>query len=413
MGTSIFSAFRGTQDPPIRLGLPPTPTLTCHGLISESEQTPTNEEVPKPSLSTMDSYKDNDTPRKANVHRFIWANIMGSNKSTQPPSQSLEVSASDNDSFVGPSTPQPLPNLASATPISPRSQESGTPSRSRLTSWQDSFIRRFSPLHSHSTTTQASVVDIHSILRHPDGSDSSPMPRIELVNSRGQNIADVEMVRTRDKIRRQLRFLFIYPLVYIGMWVVPFVSHVLQYDDRFVTNPPFGLSCAATIFVCSQAAVDCWLFSTREKPWKSIPGNDGSFWGSLRFWSGRKCVSKRKLVHGPGKTRDEMIREARVAYRRRDEELAQRRIDSGLGPGSGSGTQKGEREWWENSVDPETTPVAEARSNPVEDIVIPDGSGRDEDATLTNVKTRRWQNTDGLQQNLKFVTPKKEDVHVT
>jgi len=302
-GNSSSLGSEATQHPPKRHGLPPTPTLTCHGLIPESQQTltPTNEEVPKPSLSTVDSYRDNSPPKKAQVHRFIWANIMGSSKPTHSPSPPLEVSASDIDSFVGPSTPQPLPNLASATPVSPRSQESVTPSRSRLTSWQDTFVRRFSPPHSYDDTTQPSVMDIHGILRHPDGSDSPPISRIELVNSRGQNVADAEMVRTRDKIRRQLRFLFIYPLVYIGMWVVPFVMHVLQYDDKFATSPPFGLTCVSTIFVCCQAAVDCWLFSTREKPWKSIPGNDGSFGGSLKFWSGWRVLVKGRLYMGRGK----------------------------------------------------------------------------------------------------------------
>jgi len=77
-------------------------------------------------------------------------------------------------------------------------------------------------------------------------------------------------------------------------------------------------------------------------------------------------VSKRKVVHGPGKTRDEMIREARVAYRRRDEELAQRGIESGLGPRAESVVRRGEREWWENSAEPEISPVAEEISNPVE-----------------------------------------------
>jgi len=45
--------------------------------------------------------------------------------------------------------------------------------------------------------------------------------------------------------------------------------------------------------------------------------------------------------------------------------------------------------------------------------VISDDSGSDEDATLTNIKTRRSQNTNGAQQHLTFATPKKEDVQST
>jgi G protein-coupled receptor GPR1 len=217
---------------------------------------------------------------------------------------------------------------------------------------------------------------------------------LELVNSDGQNFADVKMLRTRDKIRRQLRFLFIYPLVYIGMWVVPFVSHVLQYDDRFAVDPPFALSCLTTIFVCTQAAVDCWLFSTREKPWRHIPGTDGGFWASLKFWTGWKGISKRRVLHGPGKTRDEMVREARAAYRRRDEELAQRRNDVESLAVHGDETRRGERSWWDTLVGGSRdlggmSPVSEEVSNPMENIVVPTdtNSTPDSHGTLKTVET--------------------------
>ncbi|MCJ1252360.1 hypothetical protein MMC24_000165 [Lignoscripta atroalba] len=71
-------------------------------------------------------------------------------------------------------------------------------------------------------------------------------------------------------IKRQLRFLFIYPLVYILMWAIPFASHCLQYSDHYSQNPPFVLSCFVTVLLCLQCAVVCWLFSTREKPWRFV-----------------------------------------------------------------------------------------------------------------------------------------------
>jgi G protein-coupled receptor GPR1 len=392
VGHSSLDSETPQRPPKQRHSLPPTPTLACHGLIPEPGKPSTSEEAPKPSLSAMESSRN----RRPSVHGFMWASMMAPSKSAHISVPALESITSDTDSFTGPSTPHPLPNHASTTPIPLSHQPSSltTPSRTRLTSWQDNFVSRFSPPRSGSPNTKPSTIDIFSVLRHPDGSDSPPIGRLELVNSHGQNLADVEMIRTRDKIRRQLRFLFIYPLVYIGMWIVPFVSHVLQYDDKFAANPPFGLSCATIIFLCSQAAVDCWLFSTREKPWRHIPGDDGSFWGSLRFWSGWKGIRKRRAVYGPGKTRDEMVREARVAYRRRDEELAQRRMELQLGPRVESGGLRGEREWWENRGDAAVSPVAEEIANPVEDITISEGSSTDEDATLTNVKTRSSKNTE-------------------
>jgi G protein-coupled receptor GPR1 len=248
-----------------------------------------------------------------------------------------------------------------------------------------------------------------TILRqHPDSADvPTPLSQLQLVNSHGQTYADAEMLRTRDKIRRQLRFLFIYPLVYIGMWILPFVSHVLQYDDRYALNPPFALTCVTTISICIQAAVDCWLFSTREKPWRHIPGSNGSFWASLKFWSGWKGMGKRRVVPGPGKTREEMVREARAAYRRRDEELAQRKeqVEKGHAHAPTDATKRGERSWWEAAgidgvVDTSMSPVAEEVSNPMEDIAIPSpdeekgmefaGGEHDEDIAVGRNQQIKW-----------------------
>ncbi|TVY83600.1 G protein-coupled receptor GPR1 [Lachnellula suecica] len=386
------------RHPPKQYSLPPTPTLACHGLIPEPQATATNDEGPKFYISTLEAYRERSAPANPGAHRFMWANIMATSKPSRLPTIPVEPVASeaDADSSVGPLTPQPLPNLASAAPASPISHHPSltTPPRSRLTSWRDHFVRRFSPLNSDPNTAEPSVVDIYDILRHPDGSDSTPISQLELelVNSRGQNLASLEMIRTRDKIRRQLRFLFIYPLVYIGMWIIPFVSHVLQYDDTLAVAPPFALTCVTTVFISSQAAVDCWLFSTRETPWRHIPGSDGTFWGSLKFWSGWKGASQRRVVHGPGKTRGEIIREARVAYLRRDQEMAQQRTGAVSGVHIESGVRRTDREWWESGNDGAMSAVSE-ESNPIEDIVILEHSGAD-DATLTNDRPRSSKDTE-------------------
>ena len=88
-------------------------------------------------------------------------------------------------------------------------------------------------------------------------------------------------------------------------------------------------------------------------------------------------------MHGPGKTREEMVREARAAYKRRDEELAQRRSEvDGNGAAGERRGRRGERSWWEGAgvdgaADQGTmSPVPEEISNPMEEIVdfeSPDG----------------------------------------
>ncbi|PMD36189.1 hypothetical protein L207DRAFT_637343 [Hyaloscypha variabilis F] len=388
--------------------LPPTPSLATHGLIPESRKSsmavvPTRTQS-APDLDTSDLGRKKS---KAGAHRFMLASFtVGEQTCPTPPS---EPSIVDADSFVGPSTPHPIAPIMS--PISHPPHEaslaSETPSRSRASSWRDNFVKRFSPPRSGHTTEKPSIIDMFTILRqHPDSPDvPTPLSQLQLVNSRGQSYADAEMLRTRDKIRRQLRFLFIYPLVYIGMWILPFASHVLQYDDRYALNPPFALTCVTTVSICIQAAVDCWLFSTREKPWRHVPGSNGSFWGSLKFWSGWKGREKRSTIHGPGKTREEMVREARAAYKRRDEELAQRKeqAEKSQAHSPTETTKRGERSWWEaagidGGVDTTMSPVAEEVSNPMEDVIVSSSDeeskkadfDHSEDVTLNRNPQVKW-----------------------
>ncbi|EXJ75387.1 uncharacterized protein A1O5_02083 [Cladophialophora psammophila CBS 110553] len=76
--------------------------------------------------------------------------------------------------------------------------------------------------------------------------------------------------RTRLAIRKQLRYLFIYPLVYIIMWSFPFASHALNYSNYYVQHPIFWLSLVQTIMLSLQAGIDSMLFSWTEKPWRRV-----------------------------------------------------------------------------------------------------------------------------------------------
>ena len=80
---------------------------------------------------------------------------------------------------------------------------------------------------------------------------------------------------TRKAILRQLRLLFIYPVVYVLMWVFPFVGHCLQYSDYFAMHPPFWLGIVATCSLALQAGADCAVFSWREKPWRRVRRSGG------------------------------------------------------------------------------------------------------------------------------------------
>ncbi|PQE03805.1 hypothetical protein CJF30_00006503 [Rutstroemia sp. NJR-2017a BBW] len=369
-----------------------TPALASHGLIPEARRPSARyaTEGRKHSASTIRSFAN----FRAGAHRFMWTAFLHSRALSQsgesaasPPSEfSTPDTAPDTDSYGGTATPQPISETTTSTSPSiakpqPTLSPTFPPSQYRTNPWRDNLPRRLSLDSNGSGYVPPSSNDIFTVL---NGHDQSPemannLPDLHLAspaNPNAQGFEVSEMIRTRDKIRRQLRFLFIYPLVYIGMWIVPFVFHILQFNDRLAANPPFALGCITTICVCIQGAVDCWLFSTREKPWRHIPGSDGSFFGSLKFWSlWATGDGQQPQGRGPGKTRNEMAREARAAYRRRDEELAQRRFEASQNVPSMEGTSRRDRSWWDvTGIDGmgvvAMTPVAEEISNPMDDHMM-------------------------------------------
>lgn len=103
-----------------------------------------------------------------------------------------------------------------------------------------------------------------------DGRTAGPNGQLHS-GSGGQTAAKDPLQRTRKAIRRQLRYLFIYPAVYVLMWTFPFASHCLLYDDYYVRHPIFWLTVLQTCTLSLQAGVDCIVFSWREKPWRRIP----------------------------------------------------------------------------------------------------------------------------------------------
>ena len=105
----------------------------------------------------------------------------------------------------------------------------------------------------NSTTADTGVMVQDSGRDHP--------PNRKEENSRTQ------LVVTRRAIKRQLRFMFIYPLVYVLMWTIPFISHCFNYDNYWADHPPFTLTILTTVCTGLQAGIDSIVFSWREQPW--------------------------------------------------------------------------------------------------------------------------------------------------
>ena len=185
---------------------------------------------------------------------------------------------------------------------------------------------------------------------------------LRLINSRHQPM-ETEVLRLRHReIRRQMRFLFIYPSVYLFLWTVPFIQHCLDYSESYANDPNFGLLCASTVILALQCTIDSMLLTMQEKPWRHGPGaaacdSPVTLWGSLTPWrKARDCFTAGTLTTGSGgessssfrqslsvlesfdaskfftlrassgggkgKSRSEMMADARTAKRRKQAETA-------------------------------------------------------------------------------------------
>ncbi|CCG82677.1 Predicted protein [Taphrina deformans PYCC 5710] len=73
----------------------------------------------------------------------------------------------------------------------------------------------------------------------------------------------------RNRIVQQLRHLFIFPLMYLLMWMIPFVYHMTQYHDRFVKAPVVVLAALSAFIVPLHGFIDTVVYAYNEKPWRT------------------------------------------------------------------------------------------------------------------------------------------------
>ncbi|KAK7957158.1 uncharacterized protein PG986_006380 [Apiospora aurea] len=149
-----------------------------------------------------------------------------------------------------------------------------------------------------------------------------------------QSVTEDALYQSRMKMRKQLRLLFVYPLMYIITWIAPFVSHIYTTADH--QEQPFGLLLTSVASLCIGAAVDCCFFSSWEQPWLHLQG------GFIEGFARRVSFGTHKKTMG--RTREEQLRDASAALDRRNQEHAEREAAAALHrerPAPRS------REWWD------------------------------------------------------------------
>ncbi|OLN89641.1 G protein-coupled receptor GPR1-like protein 2 [Colletotrichum chlorophyti] len=119
------------------------------------------------------------------------------------------------------------------------------------------------PSPSSLTSARAkSVANIWSILRRSTSLESDPehnaTPFLFHPAMDGTG-----MTKMRDKVRRQLRMLFAYPLVYTLIWAIPFAAHIAHWGDP--EDPgPFVAVLLSLLSLSMQGLVNSWVFCAIE-----------------------------------------------------------------------------------------------------------------------------------------------------
>lgn len=230
-------------------------------------------------------------------------------------------------------------------------------------------IRRTESAHSRQSTPAPVLTDSRAstISVTPSSRGSSVMSQVSQTatqNDVPRMVATNEMRAQHERMRRQLRYLFLYPATYILLYIPPFVSHILRSRESYYSHPSFVLSAFVISSASIQAGVDCVLFSWIEKPWRHIPGSDGSFLGSF------DCLSIRKRKK-QGKVQDPADVRERLEQQLRDlERLDRRSLASSLTMTtmhrprkSSSRPAAAERYWWEQFEDDEDGTSTRRRSS--------------------------------------------------
>ena len=309
------------------------------------------------------------------------------------------------------------------------------------------------PLHSPSrhdsddtSMTRSSREDTRAMIEAlrnsgPDlegAAQEKPGAPLRLVDSHNQPVTASAMKSRHTAIKRQLRFLFIYPVVYLFVWIIPFVQHCLLYNAAYRQNPNFVLNCFSVCLLNFQCLIDSCLFSFREKPWRHVgkennePGTHTSFLASFAFWRhGRRNAIERTdstepageapsrplsaiLLRGQSergnsgmaRPKGERVAEARAARERRHAEQAHARAQN-------EDTQRkrklsfarrggGDRSWWEVEGKKRKDSVL-LGTDPAEDV-----SRKDSEATLMGVEISRVR-TDGAAHGVNEMATVKED----
>ncbi|KAM0435873.1 hypothetical protein ACHAPT_002765 [Fusarium lateritium] len=337
--------------------VPPTPVIKCHGLIPSSMSSRRNsitipeERGRRPSLATLSTLHV-DIPMMSHPGRLhsarmarrgsaqMWSSSQfGTDLTTTTLTRrqsesdfrvSMGTTRCGSDDVITPLEIKTQPDVRHQAPA----PGSATPSNSAES--PGDFYHN-SADESSAPSRTPSLPNLFSMLRRERSVARSSDSNVVL--SQG-DFNTPGTVKTREKIIRQLRLLFIYPIVYVAVWILPFIVQLTGYGK----GAPFGMRMASIICLCSQGFADAIVFSLKEKPWRHGQAVNIQ---SLMFWKQRGVPDAGPRV---GRTREEMMVDGRFARMRRDQEMAAKKQerDADQTATSSNSRPKMAPEWWDN-----------------------------------------------------------------
>lgn len=322
--------FSGTQQTPRRGSLPPTPPIAYHGLIPPtppSDLTPVHYGWNRSTRYTKGArYGQTNNDRKSSS-----SPIQMGGKQLLPSPVLLATSHSDCDDRTLFLAKNQIKECSRKEHCSTgfKDEDQSTPTVSRLTTAHHNIWCACSICSGTSTPQVQSPRNIELRLQD-DTCEAESMPSLVLSPT---TLNETGMPRSRHKVHRQLGQLFIYPVVYILGWIMPFVGHMMEAEK---TGRPFSVIIAGLISICIQGFVDSLVFLLLEKPWRH-----GRQEGSIcRLVPLRRYSTVKGATTRVGRTREEMLVDGRIARIRRNREQIERRRER-------LGLDSDKREWWD------------------------------------------------------------------
>ncbi|KAF9776658.1 hypothetical protein IL306_005125 [Fusarium sp. DS 682] len=314
---------------PLQQGIttvPSTPTIKHHGLIPSSNPSRRNsiailEDRPaRPPLVAFNSFHL-DMPGSTHPSRLhsarlarrgstqMWMASFGTDLASQ--SEQAEVESQNStgttrcgsDDLIAPLAIHTKPELVHQAPMTDIASPSFT--------IQTDFFHR-SDGSTDAPSRPSSIPNLFAILRRtPESPGNNDDNNLVLTQS---EFNAPGTVKAREKILRQLRLLFLYPIIYVVIWILPFIVQLTGYGR----GAPYGMRLASITFLCFHGLADAVVFSLKEKPWRH---SQAFKLINFQFWKRRQEVPD--VGARVGRTREEMTLDSRFANKRREQEQAE------------------------------------------------------------------------------------------